>query len=367
MLTITPAACCHKWFEMPRLFGLAFDPLLGPLFLKEQGKIDWELERFDEQQGVDNAIAERAKALFTEVWHANYRSGLAAKHEAVYKDADFKEEYDPVKGLVEFWQKHDLGRLKDDWLRLLGRKASNEKAKTEVPHFWRTNVKDELLFDWAVDHFMIKSHNNNGVEGLFNLVEIYGNPQLDNLKLELLVQFAKNVLYKERAERRQPEYRMRRGPPGGENYNKPLEKHLRNSKQKTRSAEQSVEWSAPHTLERLKEAEVRGRKREKKRREEMFRAHIQDSQRRTKKARVDENTEYEIEAIVAHKKVGDRMQYKIRWEHYDEEWDEWKDQDELAGGEAHDAYVARVPEAAPTTTDTPATPPAQPSMRARRR
>lgn len=99
----------HKWFEIPRLFRLAFDPIFGPLFLshalhhlKQEKVIDWELpEHFNQQDGVDDDVAARIEALFDQEWHAKYRKGISAKHHSVYK-VEIPEEYDPIDKLVQF-------------------------------------------------------------------------------------------------------------------------------------------------------------------------------------------------------------------------------------------------------------------------
>ena len=336
----------HKWFEIPRLFGLAFDPIFGPLFLshalrhlKERNVIDWELpEHFKLQDGVDDDVAARIEALFEPEWHAKYRKGISAKHHSVYK-VEIPEEYDPIDKLVQFWGDHQLSRFKDDWLKLVGRDASDEKGEDGVPHFWRSTV-DEDLFDWAIDEFLVKSHNNNGVEGLFNLVEIYGSAQLDNLKLEMVVQYVKNVLARERSERREAKFRIRKEEAG-----KPLQKHLRNKKQKTRAAEQCVEWSDKFTNLDLKGARERGQARMRKRRAYLKGSYNQEAEQRSKKRAREEKQSYFVQAILDHRivdtKAGEpeKTEYLVSWEDWDEEWDTWEDEDEVVECEALERYL----------------------------
>ena len=172
-----------KWYEIPRMFALVFDPEVGPAFLMlvlQKVEPGWAIPKV--KYAISNRLQKSLSQRLAPAFHKKYREGLSDKNMAVYKKP-LPEKYDPIKELKvchcqlcctwslltrlaaqEFWTKHNLSQYRTDWLKI----AKSKNLFT----FWRGTVSDGL-FDWAIDNYFIKGHTNNHIEGMFNYVDEY--------------------------------------------------------------------------------------------------------------------------------------------------------------------------------------------------
>ena len=89
---------------------------------------------------------------------------------------------------------------------------------------------------------------------MFNLLDIYGDSQLDPVTTEYVLVYVAGMLARDRAARRAPNYRVRPGE--NKDSGKALKKHAWNQKQLAALAMSSLERGKSYSLEDLTEVYV---------------------------------------------------------------------------------------------------------------
>ena len=69
----------------------------------------------------------------------------------------------------------------------------------------------EALYDHTIDNQFVASMSNQKVEGCFNMMDIYGDVQLDPVRQEYILCYVIGVLAKDRKARRDASFRQREG------------------------------------------------------------------------------------------------------------------------------------------------------------
>ena len=75
----------HRWYTFPRVFALAFDPRIGPSFVRKMLDVvrpEWGQFSMSEwiSPSVTDAEREHLEALFEDDFHAEYRAGACTTH-----------------------------------------------------------------------------------------------------------------------------------------------------------------------------------------------------------------------------------------------------------------------------------------------
>jgi hypothetical protein len=95
----------------------------------------------------------------------------------------------------------ELGEFQRDWQRV---------ADSEHFSFKKTTVSIGM---WAhfVNNYFVCSMSNEKVEGLFNIMDIYGDVQLDPVRQEYIMVYVAGVLERDRRKRRSAKFRVKPG------------------------------------------------------------------------------------------------------------------------------------------------------------
>ena len=102
------------------------------------------------------------------------------------------------------------------------------------------------------------------------------------------------------------------------------------------SGEQLLKWASQFTLEHLKSAGIRAEGRANKRKERLASHYVKRANKRCTAGEADK--EYLIESILGQRGDADELEYLVRWDGYDSDWDTYEPEAEMyADGEPVDA------------------------------
>lgn len=117
----------------------------------------------------------------------------------------------------------------------------------------------------------------------------------------------------------------------GSKVGKPLEKDLRSIAQKDLYARQMKEWASRFTIDMLKGAVARGKKRMKQRRTKLDSFYIGErSKRRKKDTTALAAVEYGVDSVLDEREGDDGgREFLVRWDGYDSDEDSWEPMESL--------------------------------------
>ena len=168
------------------------------------------------------------------------------------------------------------------------------------------------------------------VESMFNLADIYGDPQLDPTRQEYILVYVAGVLARDRKARRSAEFRSRLGDK--KSAGEALVKHAWNKAQLVSLAESSLERGASLSTSEIAKSAASATKRcvsQKLLREGRFQGRLLG--------------EYTVDKIVDQSECDDgEVEYLVVWAGYDHPNEHtWEPKEVVADTEALDSWEAR--------------------------
>ena len=123
---------------------------------------------------------------------------------------------------------------------------------------------------WAIEQHYVKIVTNLDLEGQFNLINIYGKAQIDQVRQEMVMEHVNNELRPDRKRRKTAEFRVKTAPAQRSQHLKgfdDLEKSTHNKPQLTDYASSALKAASRFTSQQLLDAGIQAVERSKKRKE----------------------------------------------------------------------------------------------------
>ena len=175
------------WVQSPKVLGLIADPDLGPIFIRNLAKLlpkcNFKPKKTVQRAAhIDPKLQTAVDDLFKQPWHANYQRQFAALP-AEHKFAKLKSGYNFKADIMDYWKTHQLDQY-EEFFQHMANSTRFEFTEANVP---------AGLWKWFIRHHFIKSVSNLHLEGQFNLINIYGKAQIDQIRQEMLLLCVNNL------------------------------------------------------------------------------------------------------------------------------------------------------------------------------
>ena len=126
--------------------------------------------------------------LFRPKWHTDYRAAFKpdTDYQALAIPCNFNND------LIAYWRKHQLGKHQDFWKHVAGQVTfdfHDAMDHAKLPDAVQT---------WAIEQHYVKIVTNLDLEGQFNLINIYGKAQIDQVRQEMVMEHVNNELRPDR-------------------------------------------------------------------------------------------------------------------------------------------------------------------------
>lgn len=250
--------------------GLILDKELGPLFLRHLSEslpadCGFTVPAVTKEQkahfrslppDLHNGVAN----LFRPKWHTDYRAAFKpdTDYQALAIPCNFKND------LIAYWRTHQLGKHRGFWKHVAGQVTFNFHDAID-----QAKLPDAVQ-TWAIEQHYVKIVTNLDLEGQFNLINIYGKAQIDQVRQEMVMEHVNNELRPDRKRRKTAEFRVKTAPAQRSQHLKgfdDLEKSTHNKPQLADYASSALKAASRFTSQQLLDAGIQAVERSKKRKE----------------------------------------------------------------------------------------------------